>query len=186
MDPFASPAELATYLQTATQAEADAGSGDTLDTVVALQALASASGAIRSVCGWSITQETVTASVSMSSRGILFLPTLRLTAVAMSVGGVPLVDGTDFAWETNGLLRAGYGAYWSSYWSATVVYTHGFTTAPDQVKAVCLERAAQTYVNPTQLVSATVGGVSDVYGRGGAVDLEPDPRLAPFKLPAVG
>lgn len=183
MDPFATPAELATYLQTATQAEADAGSGDVLDTSVALQALAAASDAIRAACGWGITQETVTASVSMASRGSVFLPTLHLTAVSMSVNSTPLADGVDFTWETNGLLRSTHGPFWFA--TAAVTYTHGYATVPDSIKNLCLERAARQYVNPEGLVSSTVDGITGVY-QSRADDWSFDPRLAPYKLPVVG
>ena len=186
MDPFATPAELATYLQSATQAEADAGSGDVLDTGVATQALAAASGAIRAACGWSISQETVTGTVTWASGSCVFLPTLYLTAVAITVGGSALVDGADFTWQRNGLLRrSALTRYWLG--SAAITYTHGYATPPDAVKAVCLERAAQQVINPLQMASSTVGGVVDVYRRaseGG--ELAADPRLAPFMLPAVG
>ena len=187
MDPFASPAELATYLQSATQVEADAGSGDVLETGVATQALAAASGAIRAACGWSVSQETVSGTVSWASGSCVFLPTLYLTAVSMSVGATALVAGTDFTWSTNGLLRrAAFGRF--SLDTVAITYTHGYATIPDAVKAVCLERAAQQVVNPLQMASSTVGGVVDVYRRADAPggDLATDPRLAPFLLPAVG
>jgi hypothetical protein len=186
VEPFASPAELATYLQSATQVEADAGSGDVLETGVATQALAAASGAIRAACGWSISQETVSGPVTWATGSCVFLPTLYLTAVSLMSGGLALVDGADFTWSQNGLLRrSALTRYWLG--SVEITYTHGYATIPDAVKAVCLERAAQQVVNPLQMVSATVGGVSDVYRRAEAgSDLVSDPRLAPFMLPAIG
>jgi hypothetical protein len=69
-----------------------------------------------------------------------------------------------------------------------LTYTHGFNPVPDAVKAVCLERAAQTYVNPEMLVSATRGSVVDVFRRSGdaSQELASDPRVAAYVLPVVG
>jgi hypothetical protein len=191
MDPFATPAELATYLQSATQAEADAGSGDVLDTGVATQALAAASGAIRAACGWSVTQETVSGTLSWHAGGCVFLPTLLLTAVSISVAGVPLTDGVDFTWSRNGVVSqfGGVGYGWGRRWLgvSTITYTHGYETAPEELKAVCLEQAAQRVLNPERMVSRSIGGVTDTYAATLlASDLSKEPRLAPFMLPAVG
>lgn len=181
--PFASPAELATHLRTATQAEADAGSGDTLDTGAALQALAAASGAIRSVCGWSISQETRTDTVPVVS-GCIFLPTLYLTAASVAISGSAVDPSSVTVWR-NGVLDVAR----TSGSAATVTYTHGYDPVPDVVKAVCLEWAAGDYVNTSKLASVTYGNVTEVYSRGASgalADPAGDPRLAPFRLPSVG
>lgn len=207
-DPFATPAELATFLRTATQAEADAGSTDVLDTGVATQALALASGAIRAECKWNILQETVTAVIppgdmqrqsqagwSGTSWAVwsVFLPTLRLTALSVSLDGVALAQGVDFTWRSNGTVTLSSARYWipTSQFYAPVVqftYTHGYAVAPDEVKAVALERAAQAYENPTRKSQSTVGGVSDVYFRTDPVSTGKEPsdaRLGPYMLLAL-
>src|SRR5215207_344073 len=101
---LATPAELATYLQTATAAEAAAGNPDVLDTARAQLLLDNASADIRSACGgWSITQETVTAQrVYPGTSGYIFIPTRRLTAFTMTINAVTAVDGTDYTWEIDG------------------------------------------------------------------------------------
>jgi hypothetical protein len=176
-DAFASPAELATFLRTASQVEADAGSGDVLDTGTALLALSSASGAIRSVCGWSISQETVTEMFTLGQT--VFLPTLNLTAVSVPSA----VDGV--AWSRNGTVRLSNLYPFAA--SAVVTYTHGYDPVPDAVKAVCLELAARHYINPEQMMSVTRGSVTDVfsYRSDPGTSLKDDPRLQPFMLPGV-
>lgn len=180
-DSLATPAELATFLQKATQDEINAGNPDVLDTGVALQALASASGAVRAVCGWSVSQETVTET--LVGDGWVFLPTLYLTALSATVGGTPLASGTDLVWYRNGTVRL---LWHRSGTPVTLTYTHGFSPVPDEVRAVVLELAAQTVENPLQMASSTVGGVVDVFSRSsGSDDLAADPRLAPYRLPTV-
>lgn len=178
-DPFATPTELASYLQTATQGEADAGNPNVLDTAVAVLALESASAAIRSVCGWVISEETVTASLPWSGR--FFLPTLNLTALSVAMAGNPLVVGA-VSWSASGLVQV--AAPYTSQLLA-VTYTHGFNPVPDAVRDVCLERAGRAYHNPTGMPAVTYGNVTESYFKAGDVSLADDYRLSPFKLPAI-
>lgn len=192
MAAFATPEELATYLRTATQEEADAGNPDVLDTTVAELLLDNASAAIRDACGWSITEETVTDQPVSHISGRVFLPTKHLTALAISVDGVDAVVLTDYVWSVNGVVRfVGWGVgspslTWAYLYPQSVVlatYTHGYDEAPQSVKAVCLEHAAAAYPNPSRYRSETIEGVVTVYA---GVDLETEPRLNRFRLPRLG
>jgi hypothetical protein len=192
---FATPAELATHLQTATQDEHDAGNPDVLDTGVATQALESATAEIRSVCGWSITQETVTDEPYEVERWIS-LPTLYLTAVAISYDGSVLPAGDAFTWRRSGTIDM---SPWrmlvinrsTARWvDLLITYTHGHAVVPPVVKAICLERAAAKYTNPAANLSETRSTVVTVYGRGteGSTSqsaLANDSRLVDFKLPGL-
>jgi hypothetical protein len=179
---LATPAELAVYLQTATEAEYTAGNPDVLDTARATLLLENASGDIRSACGWSITQETVTGErVYPGSSGYIRLPTLRLTAFTMTINAVPAVDGTDYTWTLNGgIVRVARSFLWSD--AVLVTYTHGYATAPADLKAVCLEHAAAAYANPPRYRSEHIEGVVTVYG---GPDLETDPRVGRYRLAGV-
>lgn len=168
-------------MQTASADEVAAGSNDGLDTAVALQALQLASGAIRAACGWSITLETVTGARVEPYSGVLFLPTLRLTALALSARGVPLLDGDDFTFRSNGVVSLASFQFYGSPILAT--YTHGYETVPDPVKDVCLEAAMQRVANPEQLASTTIDGVTST--RRPQLDLSRDPRLDPYRLVPV-
>jgi hypothetical protein len=186
MEPFATPTELATYLRTATQDEATAGSPDVLDTGVALQALELASGDIRAVCGWSISRETVTEPLAAWSFGKVFLPTLHLVSVTITADATTLTVNTDYTFTANGTITPLRNRYVATL--AEITYTHGYEPVPSAIKSVVLERAARIYSNPQQLVSATVGGVTDVFSRASAPsqDLASDPRVQAYMLPTVG
>lgn len=183
MAALATPAELATYLQTATAAEYAAGNPDVLDTARATQLLDNASEAIRDECGWSITQETVTGQRLASWQwhgGNIILPTLRLTAFSMTVDGIAKVDDTDFTWDRNGstvhLLT--HSAWYNPV--VLITWTHGYATSPQNPKAVCLEHAAADYVNPSQYRSEHIEGVVTVFTK---PDLAKDSRLNKYRLP---
>lgn len=181
MIPLATPTELATYLQTATQAEADGGNPNVLDTAVATQAIESASGKIRSAAGWSITEETFTRTFT-SYTGRFFLPSLHLTAVSMTVAGAAVAaERFTFDQDTGEVSLA---PYWS--WPLgplAVTYTSGYPEVPDPIRGLCLEIAAGLYSNPSQAVSITYGNVTETYLRQGAPgieDLRQDQRLSPY------
>jgi hypothetical protein len=180
---FATPEELATYLRTATQVEYEAGNPDVLDTAAAQLLLDNASAEIRAVCHWSITQETVTGQRVYPRSGYVRLPTLRLTAFAMTINAVAAVDGTDYFWIPNGGGVVDVARSFISSDVVLVTYTHGYATVPQDVRAVCLEHAAVAYPNPSRHRSETVEGVTaTVYG---GPDLRSDPRLSPYKLAGI-
>lgn len=185
---LATPQDLATYMQTATQAEADAGSPNVLDTAVATQALEAASGLVRNAAGWSITEETATKTVF--SWGPVFLPSLHVTDVAVSFAETPLVDGFGFTFnpETgvvhlNPYLRP-VVLPWNGAAGVVVTYTHGWPSVPDSVRSVCLELAAGILGNPSGAASVTYGNVTETYRRGDVdlTSLRADPRLASYVL----
>lgn len=195
MGPFATPEQLATRLGTATQAEADAGSPDVLDTLRALDALTGASGDIRSACRWSISQETgATYTVTDWPCQRVYLRTMHLTAATVAVGASPLVEGTDFTFDPAGWVDFNPGNTWWLQprvfgWTAvTITYSHGYATVPDEVVTLCLELAAQRYENPQGLLSTGRGDVSEVFARDLTVDGLPRlirARLARYVLPVV-
>ena len=152
MAAFATPTELAGFLQ------------QDLDTYSATQALNTASQAIRDHCGWTISQETISAQV-LDSHGerSIWLPSLLLTAVGPVLEkGVTLTVTTDYDWTSYGrLIRSGYWP--NEARSVTVTYTHGYSTVPDSVKGVCLAAAGRRYQNPESRRSYTVGSISESF-----------------------
>lgn len=154
MAAFATPAELASWLQV-----------PSVDTATATLALNVASAAIRGQAGWSITQEVVTAAVVDGPGGVtIWLATPRLTAVALvKEEGVTLTVVTDYDWKADGrLVRV--GGVWSCKPRAIeLTYTHGYSTVPDDIKGLCLQVAGRLYHNPDTLRSYTVGGVSETF-----------------------
>lgn len=193
---FAGYEDLARHLQITTQDQADVE----LPADVAQQVLEGASAAIRAACRWSVLQETVTDSIDLERShrhlsyvehrggGEFYLPTLQLSALALSVSGVAWVDGVDYLWRRTGRVRLlGYVPRWQPI---VVTYTHGYTTVPAGLRQVCVEVAARSLSNPRQLSMVTVGNVSETYWRTSAAaetgQLDADPRVAAYVLPVVG
>lgn len=182
MEPFASPQELNAWIQRDLPEEQGA------------LALRVASGAIRARCGWSITEETVTVTRAWSGP-VMWLPTLHLTEVSITVGDLTLARGAGFDWDVNGRVNA--VTSWPSM-GATITYTHGYPwphPALDLAAAVCLSAASRAVDNPRGLRSFawTTGGESEtaVYAGGGpevsgsALTSAERADLAPLVLPAL-
>jgi hypothetical protein len=177
---FATPTELAGFLQ------------QDLDTYSATQALDVASKAIRDHCGWEITQQTgAVITLDGNCEGSLWLPSMLVTAVSSVVeDGTTLTVGTQFDWTSYGkLIRVGRAWTWKPR-SVVVTYTHGYATAPDSVKGVCLAAAGRRYQNPEARRSYTVGGVSESFAipASGAVGFFYDTELTdlgPYRLAVV-
>lgn len=145
MSPLASTTELRQWKQL------DVGE---FDTDAANLAVAGASGMIRSHCGWDISQTTVTDEVlDGPGKRNLWLPTLRLTAVAsVAVNGDVLTVGTQYDWTRYGKLIH-RGCWPCTARSITITYTHGWATLPDEVKTAALILAGVFYDNPDMAAS---------------------------------
>lgn len=149
---------------------------------------------IKEYVGWSVEEETTTYTDSGGARSI-FLPTLRLTAIASVVEyGATLVADTDYFWTPDGhLLR--YPRPWYAYPNAIVVtYTHGYSAneVPGIFKEVCLAMASRAYLNPGQSRSQSVGGIAEEFvvsdgGYSWGASLMPSEKqdLERYRLPAV-
>ncbi len=182
MAAFASSTDLQNWLQLSS-----------INSAAATLALDIASSAIRSFCGWSISQETgVTGVLDGSGNRWLWLPTLKLTAVtSVKVNGDPLTVVTDFDWTSYGKLIH-RGCWPRTARSVEVVYTHGYATVPDVVKGACLVAATLLYKNPEFVSSRseTMGpfAESSSYSSSlpGGLPVAVAEMLGPFKLEHVG
>lgn len=161
MAAFATAAELASWLQVAS-----------VDTATANLQLNIASNAIRTYCGWSISQETdAEETIDGECRHRFWLPTLRLTAVALVVDDGDTLTTDDYRFTRNGsLIRQGSRYWWRN--EVTVTYTHGWTEVPEVVKGVCLAIAGRGYLNPTaaKAQTDTAGPFTRTQSYNGSVD----------------
>jgi hypothetical protein len=114
--------------------------------------LDSASDVIRSYCGWSITQETVTWNLDADGSPVLLLPTLALDTDSPTVvdttpttGPVTLTLGTDYTASAIGTLtRTGSPYRWpSGDRVVTVTATHGYAEIPRSIRAVACSMASR-------------------------------------------
>ena len=159
-------AELASYLQ------AD------VDTATATLAVDAAEGLVRGYCRQTLTSATSTSVVlpiDVTDFGYLVrLPERPVTAVtSVSVSGTSYTVDEDYAWDgMSSHLRLATIVYPSATFSdspvATVTYTHGYATVPDDLVAVVLSIGARIYDNPRGMRQESVEGYT--YLRGGAGD----------------
>jgi hypothetical protein len=132
----------------------------TIDPDVAALALAGASGLVRSYCGWGLSRETTTFTVTGDDTVILSLPTLYLRSVsAIRIGGLALDPGGP---QPVPLQRGQviWAATWPSTTQVEVDADHGYDDTPDLVRLVVLTLAARIIANPEDAKTASVGTVS--------------------------
>lgn len=159
----------------------------TVDPVAAQLALDNASGLLRAISRQQfdfVSQETVilvgTGQVlTLPQRPIVVDGTNPLTVVELGDFGAidfTLVEGRDFVRVGNELER-GYPYWWTGtsrlmgwplrrplgIWAprVQVTYSHGYTTIPDDVVALCLDVAQALYTNPAGLRSMTIDDYSE-------------------------
>lgn len=138
---FATSADVATYLRRGFDAEGTAAADLALDIATQM---------IKSYTEQQITQATETYTFLATSRNVLLLPELPVTAVASVVyDGATLVVEEDYTWTRYGLVTKVAGD-WSSG-TVAVTYTHGYATVPDDIRGVCIEVAKRAIENPAGL-----------------------------------
>lgn len=138
------------------------------DEAAAQALIDAASSAVRSYCGWSITEE-LEAEAVVDARGghVLPLPTLHLTAVHLVEVEGSAVD--DYSWSASGLLYR--PVRWPhAYRSVRATYDHGYTTAPPELTAVVCGLAARLPV-PAGVASWSVGSQTVTFNSEGGPGL---------------
>jgi hypothetical protein len=131
---------------------------------VAALALAGASGAVRSYCGWGLLRENATFTVPGSGSVVLSLPTLHLRSVgAVRIDGLTVSPG-----DLAGIVAHPQGQLiWAASWPYNSVVEvdcdHGYDETPDVVRLVVLTLATRLINNPDNVKSASVGTVTRTY-----------------------
>lgn len=104
-------------------------------------------------------------SVDGSGTSLLTLPAWPVTDIeSVLIGDDPV---TDFAWSRNGVLERTSGVWPKGRRNITVTFTHGFAVVPTEIKAVTLQAASRSVLNPARLNSFSDGQVSVGFGGGG-------------------
>lgn len=101
-----------------------------------------------------------TVALAPTGTDTLLLPQLPVTAVAsVTVDGVVLTTDVDYrvALPAGILRRLGAGR-WNQ--PVDVVYSHGYTALPEDLKAICVEMSARAWVNPRGVISEQIGNYS--------------------------
>ena len=160
--PFATPAELASYLQRS------AFTGDELTRAELLLDLASA--AMRVYTGRTLSAvvgDTVVLDGTYSA--LLRLPNYPVTTLTSITAEGILVPSTDYLlYADAGMVRrtTGWGWGWT-YGGVTVVYSHGYAEGSAEMltlKGICLGLASATLGNPDNLKSEQIGTYSYTEG----------------------
>lgn len=173
---FITATELAGHLQ------------QSLDTYTADQAIRGATAEIRAECGWDITPVVTAQTLTVEDeRGVksVFLPHLNVTVTTVVADGKTLA-AADYTVNKAG----GYVTLDAAATKVTVTYDAAYATAPLEVKDLCLELAADRYLNPERLVREQVGGVALTFATSSGsslIDLLTDVRLKKYRLgPGLG
>ena len=111
------------------------------------RALREATAAIRNYCRQHlslVTDDTITLDCAGGSR--IFLPELPVIAVSNVVeNGKTLTAGVDYRLGQHGILHR-IGRPWTAGVQViTVTYSHGYSTVPDDIVAVCTRAAARAF-----------------------------------------
>ena len=127
----------------------------------ALLAIEEATAVIKNYCNQEIEQvsdETILLDGTGSTK--LFLPELPVVSItSVEVDGV-LLDPNYYALAENGVLWRKYGTWTLGARNIEIVYTHGYTIIPEDVRGVCYRSAARLF--QAQLKAAKVDLVGDV------------------------
>lgn len=179
MTQFATSAELAARLGI-TYVTGESARADTL--------LALASGLIQEESGQTISlvsDDTYTRPGSPARR--VRLPERPVVSVdSVTLDGTELVEGDAWYLDGDEIVRTGFittsltfgiaGSWGTPEQDLVVVYTHGWSTIPSAVKAVCLEMVARAWVNPGQAIQEQVGATMTGYPKANGLLLTDDER----------
>ncbi len=156
MAAFATPSDLATYMQRDLSAAETATAELVLDLV---------SGAIRAYTGQTISTATSTAK-RLKVRGTkVRLPQRPVTAVSAVTSTATPAVAVAYTWDGFGSIEL--DTY--EHASVLVTYAHGYATIPDDIRAITLQVAGRSFgttPDTTGVQSESIGGYS--YSTGAA------------------
>ena len=160
------------------------GTTITPDDAQALLAIEEATAVIKNYCNQEIEQvsdETILLDGTGSTK--LFLPELPVVSItSVEVDGV-LLDPNYYALAENGVLWRKYSTWTLGACNIKIVYTHGYTSIPEDVRGVCYRSAARLFQAQLKakrqdfmsgLQSVSVGDWSETYENAGGSAGESD------------
>ncbi len=162
MPAFASPAELASYLQ------------QDVDTATAALLLDMAAGIIQAETRQTlslVTNDTVSLAGLAADVFLPQSPVVSVGAVTAAYFAVPPVAyavNLDYS-VRGGMLSWRRGGWWPD--TVNVTYTHGYAVIPSDVKAACVAIAAESYQLPGGLLEQVDDYVPRLAGNSPAADL---------------
>jgi len=122
-------------------------------------------------------------TMSGTSDEVIKLPQRPVVSVAsVTLDSVALAEGSDWYLDGNAIVRipsssvlvleggeesapgGGRGFGWPTQ-TLTIVYTHGYETIPESVKAIAVEAAVRVWVNPGSVIQERAGETSTLYNQ---------------------
>lgn len=105
--------------------------------------------AVREHCGWRVAPALLETFTLTARRNKLFIPSLFVNSVtSVTDNGVILVPGTDYAWESFGLIERLTGSWSTSRRAVVVQVNHGFATCPGTVAEVIKAAVSRAMLGP--------------------------------------
>lgn len=156
----------------------------------ATSALNAASQAIRNACGWHIAPQ-LTCHAALTAEGKLVkLPANYVSSIdALTEDGTALIDGQDFEWRHDGLIRRACFKNFTAKWDGVVVdYTAGYEAEAVGDLAQAVAGIAEAVLTlPVGVMSESADGVSISYSSNaqGIANSMTDrfrAQIAPYKL----
>lgn len=156
----------------------------------ATSALTAASQAIRNACGWHIAPQ-LTCHATLTAEGKLVkLPANYVSEIeSLTEDGTALIDGQDFEWRHDGLIRRACFKNFTSKWGGVVVdYTAGYDAEAVGDLAQAVAGIAEAVLTlPAGVMSESADGVSISYsstaqGIANSMTDRFRAQIAPYKL----
>lgn len=128
-----------------------------------------ATAAVRDHCGWRVAKP-ADEEFTLSSRGgrLLVLPSLQVNDIlSLTEDGEPLTAGTDFEWDSNGIIeRLGHRPWSRGRRSIVATINHGYAVCPGGIAQAIAAAVARGVLAPAGgIASETAIGQSIVYSR---------------------
>jgi hypothetical protein len=166
---FATPADLASYLQT------------TVDTASAQLSLDLATALIKNYTRQTLSYVADDTVVLRGNTAVLLLPQRPVVGTPVVNGLVPSAvyrfdppDRLTYGVPSGNLAAAQYAngpnpVYGVWPLAVTVTYSHGYQVIPDDIRGACISVAARAYDNPQGLRGETIGSYSVQYAGAGDI-----------------
>lgn len=145
-----------------------------IDTATATVTRTMTTGVITGFTNQLIEAATYTHLLPINADRTIRLPQRPVTAVtSVTVDGTALTTDTDWDWDgiSDLIVFDGWTPSEDTDWQATVVYTAGYATVPDDVTAVALSVAGRLYNATPGLVSESIDDYRAQYAAAVAVGL---------------
>jgi hypothetical protein len=145
---------------------------------------------IRSFCGWHVAPE-LEEELTLDGRGLnhLWLPTLKVKAIASVTDEGNALTSDDFDWSESGYLERRTGTWSTRPRQIVVELTHGYAEIPDDLIGAAVAIAARASSSPSGSVREQTGPFARDFGQvngvaGGIALLEQEKDiLSRYKLP---